>query len=174
VLKAAFICDVIRVGTFQWSPGTNHVGFALFPGTTQPYQHNPQSHKINTSDTLASASLTGLNTTAQFLFHVHSWYFARHAENFAAWKNAVDGCGNNLLDYTCVPFLTEVQGASHERTNMPAMIIGGKQLGFVHDRYVAMKITINELWGTIAQAFGYTSTAAPFAPPVAGFWTKPG
>ena len=173
VLKAAFICDVIRVGTFQWSTATNHVGFALFPGTTTPYQHHPQSHKTYTAETTASASLAGLNTTPQFLFHVHSWYFARHAENFAAWKNAVDGCGNNLLDYTCVPFLTEVTACGHERSNMAAMIIGGKQLGFVHDRYVAMKITIGELWGTIAQAFGHTSTAAPFATPLAGFWTKP-
>ena len=56
---------------------------------------------------------------------------------------------------------------------MPAMIIGGKQLGFVHNRYVPGSITINQLWGTIAQAFGHTSTAAPFAAPVAGFWTKP-
>ena len=56
---------------------------------------------------------------------------------------------------------------------MAAMIIGGKQLGFVHDRYVTGNITINELWGTIAQAFGHTSTEAPFAAPVAGFWAKP-
>ena len=104
---------------------------------------------------------------------MHSWYFARHAENFASWKNAVDGCGNNLLDYTCVPFLTEVAATGHERSNMPAMIIGGKQLGFVHDRYVTGNITINELWGTIAQAFGYTSTDAPFAAPVAGLLDEP-
>ncbi len=174
VLKAAFICDVIRVGTYQWSPGTNHVGFALYPGTAQPYQHHPQSHKIGTADTTAASTLAALNLTAQFLFNVHSWYFARHAENFLTWKNAVDGCGNNLLDYTCVPFLTEVTATGHERNNMPGMLIGGKQLGFIHDRYVSARFSINELWGTIAQAFGHTSTEAPFAAPVAGFWTKPG
>jgi hypothetical protein len=53
------------------------------------------------------------------------------------------------------------------------MIIGGNKLGFIHDRYVSAKISINELWGTIAQAFDYTSTDAPFARPVAGFWAKP-
>jgi hypothetical protein len=53
------------------------------------------------------------------------------------------------------------------------MIIGGKQLGFVHDRYVTDTITINQLWGTIAQAFGHSSTDAPFAPPVPGLWTPP-
>ena len=56
-------------------------------------------------------------------------------------RTRVDGCGNNLLDFTCVPFLTEVQACSHERSNMAAMIIGGKQLGFVHDRYVTGNIT---------------------------------
>lgn len=27
VVKAAFRCDLTRVVTFQWSPGTNHVSF---------------------------------------------------------------------------------------------------------------------------------------------------
>ena len=173
VLRAAFICDLIRVGTFQWAPGVSHVSFPLYPNTTQPYMHNPTSHKINTADTIAAATLSALNPAAQYCFNVHTWYFARHAANFAIWKNSVDGCGNNLLDFTCVPFLTEVMACGHERSNMPAMLIGGKQLGFQHDRYVASSITINQLWGTNAQAFGYTSTDAPFAAPVAGFWTKP-
>jgi hypothetical protein len=173
VLKAAFICDLIRVGTFQWAPGTSHVGFTMLPGDTNAYQHHPISHRIGGAETTASATVAGLNPVAQFMFNVQTWYFARHAENLASWKNAVDGCGNNLLDFTCVPFLTEVRTLSHERTNMPAMIIGGKKLGFLHDRYVTDPITINQLWGTIAQAFGHTSTAAPFAPPVPGFWAPP-
>ena len=173
VLKAAFICDLIRVGTYQWSPSTSHVGFALLPGDPLPFQHHPKSHSISTADTTASTTLAGLNTTAQFLFNVHTWYFSRHAETFAAWKNSVDGCGNNLLDFTCVPFLTEVRAAAHERSNMAAMIIGGRRLGFVHDRYVTDAMTINQLWGTIAQAFGHLSTDPPFAAPVPGLWAKP-
>ena len=173
VLKAAFVCDLIRVGTFQWAPSTSHVGFALYPGTTQAYQHHPASHKISGADTTAAATLAGLNSTAIFLFNVHSWYFARHAETFAAWKNSVDGCGNNLLDFTCVPFLTEVKTINHERTNIPAMLIGGKQLGFAHNRYVTGNFTINQFWGTIAQAYGYTSTESPFAAPLPDLWVKP-
>jgi hypothetical protein len=173
VLKAAFICDLIRVGTYQWSPGTNHVGFTLYPGSTAAYMHHPQSHKIITPDTMQYPTLSQLNATAQFLFNVQTWYFARHAENFAAWKSAVDGCGNSLLDFTCVPFLTEVQACGGERTSMPGMIIGGRRLGFIHDRYVTGQITINQLWATIAQAFGYTLTAPPFAAPLAGFWARP-
>jgi hypothetical protein len=173
VLKAAFVCDLIRVATYQWAPATTHVGFALAPGDAAAYQHHPRSHAINTADTIAASTLGALNTTAQFLFNVHTWYFSRHAETFAAWKTSVDGCGNSLLDFTCVPFLTEVTACSHERSNMAAMIIGGRKLGFVHDRYVTGAITINQLWGTIAQAFGHSSTDAPFAAPLPGFWAPP-
>src|SRR5262249_10526402 len=136
VLKAAFICDLIRVGTYQWSPGTNHVGFALHPSNTSSWLHHPTSHRISTPDTIAARTLDALVPDAVFLYNVHSWYFARHAESFATWKTAVDGYGNSLLDFTCVPFLTEVMATSHERNNMPGMIIGGKQLGFVHNQYV--------------------------------------
>ncbi|MFI5051298.1 MAG: DUF1552 domain-containing protein, partial [Gaiellales bacterium] len=175
VLKAAFICDLIRVGTYQWSPGTNHVGFkGMYPGDTNAmYMHHPMSHRIGTSQTVAAATVETLDATARFLLNVQLWYFTRHAENLARWKNAVDGCGNNLLDFTCVPFLTEVRATGHERTSMPAMIIGGKQLGFLHDRHVTGNFPINDFWGTVAQAFGHTSTDAPFGPPIAGFWAKP-
>jgi hypothetical protein len=56
---------------------------------------------------------------------------------------------------------------------MPAMIIGGKQLGFTHNLYKTESLTINEFWGTIAQAFGYTAGETPFDSPVSGIWTKP-
>jgi hypothetical protein len=64
----------------------------------------------------AASTLAALNANAVFLFNVHTWYFSRHAETFADWKNSVDGCGNSLLDFTCVPFLTEVMACGEERT----------------------------------------------------------
>ena len=173
ILRAAFVCDIVRVGTYQWSGGTNQVGFPLYPNDTRPYMHHPTSHKIQGSETYASSTVAGLSAVAQFLFNVQTWYFARHAESLALWKNSLDGCGNNLLDFTCIPFLTETTTCGHERSNMPAMLIGGKKLGFIHDRYVTGSMTVNQLWGTIAPAFGYESTEAPFAAPVAGFWAKP-
>jgi hypothetical protein len=173
VLKAAFVCDILRVATFQWAPSLNHVGLALYPGTSTPYEHHPTSHKVFTAYTTAASTPEALEPATRFLYNAQLWYFERHADALAAWKNTVDGCGNPLLDFTCVPFLTEVTACGHERSNMPAMLIGGKQLGFAHDRYVTTSITINELWGTIAQAFGHASTDAPFAAPVPGFWTQP-
>jgi len=174
VLKAAFICDLIRVGTFQWAPGFNHVAFGgLYPNDTRPYEHHPTSHKIGGAEVTSGVTPADLNVNAAFLYNVQLWYYARHAENLATWKTAVDGCGNGLLDYTCVPFLTEVTQNSHERSNMAGMIIGGTKLGFQHGRYVTGNFSINQFWGTIAQAYGYTSTAAPFAAPLDGFWAKP-
>lgn len=178
VLKAAFICDVVRCGTLLWAPGTNHVGFrGLYPGsTTTVYQHHPQSHRIGTAETVASSSLTSLNASAQFLFAVQLWFFKQMADNIKEWKTAKDGLGNSLLDYTVVPYVTEVASTGHERSRMPAMIIGGKSLGFVHNRYVAGSFTCNQFWGLIGPAVGHTSTAAPFAAPggtLSPLWVRP-
>jgi hypothetical protein len=175
VLKAAFVCDLIRCGTLLWAPGTNHVGFkGLMPGQMdRTYQHHPQSHKIGTRETTAAADVSGLNVSAQFLFAVQKWFYARMADNLKDWKMTIDGFGNSLLDYTVVPYVTEVLATSHERSQMPAMIIGGKALGFVHGKHQPGNYTVNQFWGTIAQAFNYTSTAAPFAAPIAGLWNRP-
>src|SRR4029077_14767620 len=97
VLKAAFICDVIRCGTFLWAPGTNHIGFKnIYPGSANVYQHPPSSHKIVTSDTTAASTVSGLPTYPQLLFNVQIWLFARQAENLKDWKNSFDGFGNSL------------------------------------------------------------------------------
>src|SRR4029078_5809002 len=126
-------------------------------------QHHPQSHKILTEDTTASASLTSLVGSAQFLFAVQQWFFRNFAEGLKDWKNSYDGFGNSLLDYTVVPYVTEVLATRHERTRMPAMIIGGKSLGFAHNKFVSGSFTVNQFWGLIGPSLGYTSTAAPFA-----------
>jgi hypothetical protein len=174
VLKVAFVCDVIRVATFQYSPGTNHVGFkGLHPDDDAVYQHHPLSHETSTGNTERGGTPDELPAKDRFLFNVQLWYFQRHAETLAQWKATMDGCGNSLLDFTVVPFVTEVRATSHERDKMAAMIIGGKALGFTHNLYRTESLTINQFWGTIAQAFGYTTPAAPFGDPVSGLWTRP-
>jgi hypothetical protein len=174
VLKAAFVCDLIRVGTFQYSPGTNHVGFkGLYPGNQLVYQHHPLSHDTGTANTTRGSVPDDLAAADRFLYNVQLWYFSRHAETLATWKSTLDGCGNSLLDFTVIPYVTEVRATGHERNQMAAMLIGGKRLGFTHNLYRTEAMTINAFWGTIGQAFGYTSPAAPFSAPVSGLWTKP-
>ena len=60
---------------------------------------------------------------------------------------------------------------------MPAMIIGGKSLGYAHNKYVKGSFTCNQFFSLVGQSVGYTVTAAPFATPcrrgLSGLWTKP-
>jgi hypothetical protein len=178
VLKAAFICDIVRCGTLLWAPGTNHTGFkGLFPNQTGTvYQHHPQSHKIGTSDTTASSSLGSLNASAQFLFAVQQWWYTQLAQGLKDWKNSYDGFGNSLLDFTVVPYVTEVQATGHERNSMPAMIIGGKALGYAHNKYVKGSFTCNQFFSLVGTSLGFTGLPAPFTSVpsgLSGLWTKP-
>jgi hypothetical protein len=176
VLRAAFVCDIIRVGTFQWSPGTNHVGFkGLYPGDTAGiYQHHPVSHRAGIASPTTGATPDALaSNDIRFLYNAQCWYFARHAENLKRWKDTMDGNGNPLLDYTVIPYVTEVEQLNHSRSNMPAMIFGGRRLGMTVGQYRTGSMSINAFWGTIAQAFGITSFTAPLATPVSGLWARP-
>jgi hypothetical protein len=177
VLRAAFVCDLIRVGTMQYSPGTNHVSFkGYYPGNTSGlFQHHPVSHRIGTPETTASATAAGLSPNAGFLYNIQVWYFTRHAENLTKWKTQLDAFGNSLLDYTVVPYITEVMATGHEFSNIPAMIIGGKRLGFIHNKYVTGNWNVNQFWPTIGQAFGYVrqSDDPAVGNPIAGIWQAP-
>jgi len=174
ILRAAMVCDLIRVGTFQFSPGTNHVAFkGQYPGdATGIYQHHPVSHRIGEMETITGTTVGALNTNAGFLLNIQLWYFQQHANNLMNWKNQLDGMGNSLLDNTCVPFLTEVINTGHGRSNMPAMIIGGHSLGFSGNKYISGNFSVNQYFGTIAQAFGYAPSGA-VGQPISGVWTKP-
>ena len=115
---------------------------------------------IQTNTTESASSVAGLRTTsAQFLFAVQQWFFTQQADEPQGLEELVRRFGNSLLDYTVVPYVTEVRATQHERDNMPGMIIGGKLLGFAHNIYnVTRQLHINQFWGLIAQAVGYTST----------------
>jgi|GEM_PF-733979 len=176
VLRAAFVCDLIRCGTFQWAPGTSHIGFkGLYPGDPAGiYQHHSVSGAVGngspdqgkTPDEISSPQV-------RFLFNVEVWYFARHAENLKRWKDAVDGFGNPLLDSTIIPFVTETDHYADSRNNIPAMIFGGKKLGMQVGQYQSGKFTVNSFWGTIAQALGCPADVSPLAAPIPGLWAMP-
>jgi len=198
IIKAAFVCDIIRVATFQWSPGTNHVAFQnQFPGETGTiYMHHPESHKIGSPDVLVTG--TGRNPIVGFLSNVQTWYNQQMANILSGWKTTTDAMGGNLFDNTIIPFVTEVAYTGHEHINMPAMLFGGKALGFKQGQYlggqtvptnpgaaVGLNRPLNDLWLTIAQAFGLSTSAAPlnaeqfvkntggWTGPIAGLWAAP-
>jgi hypothetical protein len=163
VLRAAFLCDIIRVATFQWSPGTNHVAFQnMYPGEVgTSYMHNPLAHRINSQDTLVPPATR--RPEATFLSNVHAWYNARMASMLAGWKSTVDAYGGNLLDQTVIPFVTDVMTTGAAWSPMPALLFGGKALGVQNGKFWSFSPVrpLNDLWITIAQAFGLSVDAAP-------------
>ena len=159
IIRAAFQCDLIRVATFQWSPGTNHVSFGgLYPDDPNAiYMHHPLSHRIGSRNDVMSSQPGGeLGSVVEFLVEVQKWYNTRTAELVNSFKNATDVFGGNLLDHTIIPYVTEVAETTHSRSPVPAMIFGGAALGMQHGQFLNFENQSrhhNDLWMTIAQAY---------------------
>lgn len=148
VIKAAFRCDLTRVVTFQWAPGTNHVSFGdLWPPDPSLYKvHHTTSHDPDTRDTL------------EFLTRVEEFY-ARHVANFLQQlADTDDVAGGKLFDNTLVPYITEVGTRTHNWDNMPWVLFGGEGTGLRggqvwNNRGRGLRST-NDLWMACAAAFG--------------------
>ena len=189
LIIAAFQCDLRRVATFQWSPGTNHVSFkGQYPGRPDAiYMHHPTSHLIQNSRlSLGTSSPGGTNgDLLQFLGNIQTWYNTKHAALLSKLKMAKDSFGNSLLDHTVVPYVTEVAETSHVRQPLPAFIFGGKALGMVHGSYYDFEQNLrshNDLWMTVAQAYLGADPLSKLSAekfdkknvaPVAGTWKAP-
>jgi hypothetical protein len=162
ILKAAFICDLIRVGTFQWSPGTNHVSFkGLFPNAPNAiYMHHPTSHIItSSSETMGSLPAAGLHQdVVNFLAAVQTWYNQKMADILLDWKATTDVYGGNLLANTIIPYVTEVAETTHTWSPLPAYIFGGSALGMKGGQYLNGSWPMNSFWLTIAQAYFKNTT----------------
>jgi hypothetical protein len=194
ILKAAFVCDLIRVGTFQWSPGTNHVSFkGLYPGNANAiYMHHPTSHIITSSqETMGSLPAAGLHQDViNFLANVQTWYNQKMADILTDWKATTDVYGGNLLANTIIPYVTEVGETTHSWNPLPAFIFGGSALGMKSGQYLNGSWPANALWATIAQAYFKTTNPLNSLPatnadgtkntfvrtnvnPIAGLWAMP-
>jgi hypothetical protein len=190
IIRAAFQCDIIRVATFQWSPGTNHVSFGgMFPEDSKAIlMHHPLSHRILDR----SFAMDGPPTSdyeakvVEFLVNVQTWYNAQTAALIQSFKDTTDVHGGNLLDHTIIPYVTEVAETTHSRDPMPAMIFGGRALGMQGGQFQNFDgggRSHNDLWMTIAQAYLGTSDPLPTfdgeafhqegVSPIAGLWQPP-
>jgi hypothetical protein len=151
VIKAAFRCDLTRVVTFQWTPGTNHVSFGDMwpPNPTQFKVHHTTSHDAGSPD------------QAEFLTRVEEFY-AQRVSTFLqslATETELGGTGS-VLDNTLVPYITEVAERNHSWTRMPWLLIGGQNLGLVGGRLWDSGLpqgefrSTNDLWMAVAEAYG--------------------
>jgi hypothetical protein len=194
ILKAAFTCDLIRVATFQWSPGTNHVSFkGLYPNSPDAiYMHHPTSHIITDSrETMSSLPAAGLHQDViTFLGNVQTWYNQNMADILTEWKASTDVYGGNLLANTIIPYVTEVGETTHSWNPLPAYIFGGSALGMKGGQYLNGAWPMNSFWATIAQAYFKTTNPLDSIPtmnadgtkntfvrtgvaPIAGLWAMP-
>ncbi|MDQ2645955.1 MAG: DUF1552 domain-containing protein [Myxococcota bacterium] len=158
ILRTAFACDVIRVATFQWSPGTNHVSFrGLDPNSPDTiWMHHPLSHQV-----VESAFFNGPRPAEKAyiwdaMVNANRWYFQKTADIVDAFRlqvDPLDPAGSSLLDNTVIPMITEVAEASHTREGHAALVFGGKRLGMQGGQYQSVSGIHNRLWVTLAQAF---------------------
>jgi len=189
IIRSAFQCDIIRVATFQWSPGTNHVSFGgQFPDDPGAIlMHHPLSHRILDRGFAMDAppSTDYEASVVEFLVNVQTWYNAQTAAIIQSFKDATDIHGGNLLDYTVIPYITEVAETTHSREPMPAMIFGGRALGMQGGQFQNFSgggRSVNDLWMTIAQAYLGADPMPSFdsevfykngVSPIEGLWQAP-
>jgi hypothetical protein len=151
VIKAAFQCDLTRVVTFQWSPGTNHVSFkGMYPNEPDSIKmHHPLSHEFNNPQ------------APEFLTKVDTWYSQRTAGFLQALLETKDLAGGSLLDNTLVPYVTEVARADHSFQNAPFLVFGGKGVKLQGDRLKKYnpRRPVNDMWLACAQALDVPMTA---------------
>ena len=148
IIKAAFRCDLTRVVTFQWTPGTNHVSFGdLWPPNPDQFKvHHTTSHDADTPDIL------------EFLTRVDEWYATRTAAFIADLNQTPDpitGAGT-LLDTTLVPYITEVGARYHNWDPMPFLLFGGAGTGITGGRMLQESRTrsTNDFWMALAGFYG--------------------
>jgi hypothetical protein len=141
LILAAFQCDLIRVATLQFSPGTNHVSFkGMWPSDPNRIaMHHPVSHAGAFLGGASSADPSGLSGADidryEFLANVQTWYNQRLADFLVKLKDADDGFGGSLLDSTVIPYVTEVAESNHSRGPKPAFLFGGSKLGLQHGTF---------------------------------------
>ncbi|MEY4580406.1 MAG: hypothetical protein RL701_5109 [Pseudomonadota bacterium] len=151
LIKAAFRCDLTRVITFQFSPGTNHVSFGdLWPPNPAQFKvHHTTSHDPDSADTL------------EFLTRVELWYATRVSAFLQELAQEKQADGSSLLDHTLVPYVSEVGARYHNWDNMPFVLFGGPGVKLKGGQVWAnggkgMRST-NDLWMASARAFGLES-----------------
>lgn len=189
IIRAAFACDIIRVATFEWSPGTNHVSFkGADPNSPNTiYMHHPLSHrKLDTNFYQGPPPSGGEQYIWDAMAYVQWWYFnetAKFVKGFLDQKDPLDPAGGSLLDRTLITAVSEVGNPSHDRNNASALIIGGSKLGMQPGGFQTVTNSHhNRIWATAAQAFlgadplsklsaeGFYKTGVT---PLSGLWQAP-
>jgi hypothetical protein len=155
VIRAAFQCDLIRVATFQWAPGTGHVALrGLDPNAPDViYRYRGLGMRGSSSSFWTNPRPTTDAYIWDGVVNAHVWYSRRMADILAEFKGATDAFGGNLLDHTVIPYVTEIANPSLARSPIPALVFGGRALGMQGGQFQSVTGLHNNLWATVAQAY---------------------
>ncbi len=187
ILRAALACDIVRVATFQWAPGTNHVSFAgLDPNDPKTiWMHHPLSHRVGEASFFNGPRPDASAYVWDAMVNANRWYFQKTADiidDFRLEVDPLDPDGGSLLDRCVIPMITEVAEASHTRDGHAAIVFGGTKLGLVGGQFQSVSGLHNRLWVTVAQAFLGTNAMSELASevyvkdgvsPIPGLWVAP-
>jgi uncharacterized protein DUF1552 len=158
LIKAAFLCDLVRVATFSWSSGTSWVAFpGTFNGATLPLPAGVLSSPHY-------EPLSALGTTAWWtaIDQYYSTQTSLALQDFAA---ATDVDGNSLLDNTVIPYISELgRRWDHNQQNVPFLVFGGKNTRIKGGTF--LKVTD----GTLPQQIGTASSGPGGNRPVNDAW----
>lgn len=167
LIKAAFACDLARVATFMWAPGTSWV---RFPGTFQ----GATVYGSLTSAPHHAVAQSGDAQTNAWLSQIDQFYSSATSTVLQEFATTPDVDGNMLIDNTIIVYVTEVARAfdSHQE-NMPVILFGGKNTKLNGGTFLKVQggpllaqdgITtgnrpFNDLWLALAPVFGVSLTS---------------
>jgi hypothetical protein len=90
---------------------------------------------------------------------IHSWYNEQLAAFLRTLRDTPDSDGRSLLDNTLVVSWSEIRKGTHTFDNLPIQLFGGGGGRLTGGRLMRYPDhTTNDLWLTIAQAFGQDMT----------------
>jgi hypothetical protein len=189
VIRTAFQCDVMRVATFQWAPGTGSVALTgIRPGEpVTAYHYRGITFRNGAAAFWSGPRPTDLERDGAWIWeamrNVYLWYNRRMAELVASFDTATDVFGNTLLSHTVIPYFTDISHPANVRTELPALIFGGSALGLRGGQFQSFSRRFaNDYWLTLGQAFLGASVLEALSSevfvktdlaPIAGLWVAP-
>lgn len=188
VIRAAFQCDLVRVASLMWCPGTNHTAFAgMNPYDQQAsYEMGSFHYRVFESNFFSGAPPANASINSyvyETLTGMFKWLNQQTADVLAELKAAKDIFGGSVLDSTIAPYVTDQAQPTDERSPLPALLLGGRALGMQGGKFLSFLGAVrshNDLWLTVAQALLKSNDpmtvlagekfATRSAKPIAGLW----
>jgi hypothetical protein len=147
LITAAFACGQTRIASLQVTKGDNDGANYPWAGLSTNGHHGWSHDSSDESKNI----LTGL----------YRWYAERFAALLDGMAMIPDGDGTSLLDNTMVLWGSEIGvGWTHDCTNIPFVVAGGRALGVRGGRYIQTTGRHNRLLVSAAHFMGLTDIAS--------------